>query len=377
MIRFKYYKNVDLKQLEQQCQKGWLRKATSEDGKLVQYNYSNKAQYEKYWNRHTKNNRGHIYEIETGKLIAMSFPKFFNFSELTVGEQRYLSKNTDFTVFEKMDGCLGICYFYNGKWRVNSRGSFNSFASRVAEELLKKYPKIKEMNRNWTLLFEIIHPRTKIIVDYKGKKELCLIGGYSLDPLVEIEDSQLDYIAGVTGFSRPKKFNYSLKDIKDILTELDYNNEGFVVKFNNSERVKFKGDGYLKIVKILCQLTPKNLWKTMENGKVDTNIISTLPEEIKSDYYYIKARLERFYSDVKESIHCEYCDLKHQFSVITQKSLELGSKLSHGDCKVIAEIINESEYRHKCILFPYIKGYSIEKYLHKSIEPKGDINEIN
>jgi len=71
----------DFKQLDKLTEEGYLRKVISPCGKLCLYNYTDKTTYEKKWNKHTLNARGTVYEIETGKVIARAFPKFFNFEK--------------------------------------------------------------------------------------------------------------------------------------------------------------------------------------------------------------------------------------------------------------------------------------------------------
>lgn len=164
-------------ELNNLTEKGFLKREISKYGDLVLYNYTDKCTYKKHWNEYTLNARGTVYELSSGKVIARGFPKFFNFEELPISDSVFLSKHTDFEVTEKVDGSLGIIYWYNGKWMVNTRGSFTSDqAIRGAEILKRKYElKVNNSTIKNTYLVEIIYPENKIIVDYGDKEELILL----------------------------------------------------------------------------------------------------------------------------------------------------------------------------------------------------------
>ena len=169
--------NPDFKMLDQYSSEGFLKKVISPCGNLVLYNYTDKCTYEKKWNKHTLNSRGTVYEISTGNRIACAFPKFFNFGELAVSRQRNLLKQREFTAFEKFDGSCGIIYFYNGKWNVNTRGSFISDQAIKAEEMLGNYY-IESLNKDITYIVEIIYPENRIIVDYKSEEKLVILAAF-------------------------------------------------------------------------------------------------------------------------------------------------------------------------------------------------------
>lgn len=75
------------------------------------YNYTQKTQYEQFWNEDTMNCRGLILDGE-GNIIAKPFSKFFNIGEYS--EQNDLGKIPNYTwfdIWDKMDGC----FTYNTK----------------------------------------------------------------------------------------------------------------------------------------------------------------------------------------------------------------------------------------------------------------------
>jgi RNA ligase len=48
-----------------------------------------------------------------------------------------LTPTENFEVYEKMDGSLGIVFWYRGQWVVATRGSFTSDQANKAREILK------------------------------------------------------------------------------------------------------------------------------------------------------------------------------------------------------------------------------------------------
>ena len=85
------------------------------------YNYSRTCQYDGMWDDITLNCRGLVLDLD-GNVIAKPFPKFFNYEEHTPEE----IPNESFEVYEKMDGSLGIFFYYEGEWHMATRGSFTS-----------------------------------------------------------------------------------------------------------------------------------------------------------------------------------------------------------------------------------------------------------
>jgi RNA ligase len=116
---------------------------------LTIWNYTEKVQYENLWDEVTLMCRGLVTDNE-GNIVATPFQKFFNI------EEGKFEPTENFEVYEKMDGSLGIVFWYEGQWVVATRGSFTSDQAIKAKELLKKY-NTDIMFRHLTYCFEIIY----------------------------------------------------------------------------------------------------------------------------------------------------------------------------------------------------------------------------
>jgi len=352
----------DFKILDKFTEEGFLRKMISPCGKLVLYNYSDKCTYEKKWNKHTLNSRGTVYEIESGEVVARAFPKFFNFGELAVSRQRNLIKQTEFTAFEKFDGSCGIVFYYGGKWNVNTRGSFTSNQSIKAEEMLQKYDTSK-LNPELTYIVEIIYPENRIILDYGMDEKLVLLAGFYTRSGIELGDFELK-----SSSPFPKSPSVEFKSINEVIEsqiKLGSTEEGFVVRFRDGYRVKFKSAEYMKIARIISNMSYLSFWKCMKNGKVDKDILEEIPEEFRETSDKIKEDLESLYIKVSQEINeeFEFC-IKSigGLSDLNQDRKNLGLFLKIGGNKL----------KHSGAIFLKLLNGDINKYIMKYIRPTGN-----
>jgi tRNA splicing ligase len=127
-----------------------MNKHPEED--LFILNYSKTAQYEQYWNEYTLMCRGLVIDVDFN-VVARPFGKFFNLEEHNKSE---IPSELPFEAYEKMDGSLGILFFYNGEWRMATRGSFESDQAIKAGEMMKN-KNLDVLDKSKTYLFEIIY----------------------------------------------------------------------------------------------------------------------------------------------------------------------------------------------------------------------------
>lgn len=125
---------------------------------LFIYNYSQNAQFENLWNSVTINCRGLILNKDY-EIIAHPFKKFWNYEEHIEKSslQGQIPIDEKFDVFEKMDGSLGICFYYKDKWHIATRGSFTSEQAKKGEEILYNKYDVSKLIKGITYCFEIIY----------------------------------------------------------------------------------------------------------------------------------------------------------------------------------------------------------------------------
>lgn len=348
----------DLKEFEKLVEEGYVRRV-EKDG-LVLYNYTDKCTYDRKWDtKYTRDARGIIFEEATGTLIAKPFPKFFNIGEM---EETMLLNLPDipYEVTEKVDGSLGILYCYRGEWCMATRGSFESEQAVKGLEIFKKTIDPHMLAPNCTYLFEIVYPENKIVVNYGKEEKLVLLGIYNVEMDREIDasgpDSRFKHQAA--------EYNYSIHKMIELQKTMPKDQEGFVVKYANGLRVKIKGEEYLKIHKMISNMTPLSFWESMENGNVNREYLAQLPEEFKNDFEPIVEALEDQYRVLKAAIVREALTLP-TFGTDKESLKTVGLHL----------LKNGIDMEHSHAMFPYILGRAdaLNKYIMKKIRPTANV----
>jgi RNA ligase len=267
---------INQERITELVQQGYITARRHPEFPLTIYNYSPKATYESFWTEETLTCRGLIL-ADDGEIVARPFDKFFNW-----GEGGRTSTADIVNVTEKMDGSLGILYRWQGQFYVATRGSFDSQQAIWASKFLQKHYALalENLSEDLTLLFEIIYPENRVVVDYKGRRELTLLtirnrftGEYC--PWFTVETAGRIY-----GFPLPKV--YSSFDTPAVILELakalDPNSEGWVVEFADGQRFKFKGESYLELHRLISGLSFKNTLACMSSGTLK-ELLEVIPNE--------------------------------------------------------------------------------------------------
>ena len=265
---------MNTEQLYQLIEDGFVQRNKHPNHELYIYNYTAKAQYERVWNDITLACRGLIMN-HNHEIIARPFAKFFNLGEM---ENQHFPNET-FEVYEKMDGSLGIIYFINDVPFIATRGSFTSEQSKKANELLntKYQDSISTLNRNHTYLLEIIYPENRIVLDYGNEEMLVLLA------VVETKTGKEQPLENI-GFPVVSKYD-GVNDIHT-LKQLEVNNkEGFVIKYKSGLRYKVKFAEYLRIHRIVTQVSSINIWEYLKAGNSFDEILERVPDEF---YNWVK-----------------------------------------------------------------------------------------
>lgn len=242
---------------------------------LTIWNYSEKVQYENLWDEITLQTRGLVTD-DKGNVVAKPYRKFFNMEE---GKH---TPTPDFEVYDKLDGSLGILFNYEGEWVFATRGSFNSDQSIKGLELLQKYDYYK-LHKDYTYLFEIIYNDNRIVVKYPYE-DVILLGmietktGYDVDLYNEGVDLRLKNLINNIGINIVKKYD-GIKDYSILKSMIKDDEEGYVVKFSNGDRMKIKGEEYLRLHKIMTNVSTTSVWEMLSEGNDVLDLLKDVPDE--------------------------------------------------------------------------------------------------
>jgi RNA ligase len=339
--------------LEKYYKDGLLYRQTHPTLPLTIWNYTPKVQYENIWDEVTLQCRGLVTDNE-GNIVARPFKKFFNMEE---GKH---TPTSEFEVYDKMDGSLGILFYYEyelseerryniwfsnnyetgmerffdpnnlpnyddpywvptpktkGEWVLSTRGSFTSEQSIKGFEMLENY-NYEKLHKDYTYLFEIIYDQNRIVVDYPFE-DLILLGmietktGYEVDLHGEGNDVRLKNLIHNLEFKVVKRYDgindYSI--LKDMIKD---NEEGFVIKFSNGDRMKIKGEEYLRLHKIMTNVSTTGIWEMLSNGDDVNELLKDVPDE--------------FYKKIKDYVR----DLRYGFFQISERAGKLHDGFRYG-----------------------------------------------
>jgi RNA ligase len=265
---------------------------------LAIFKYSLNCVIERNWNDFTLIARGLILDLLNKTVVATPFTKFFNHGEMEAGSKSIIEP--EFTATEKMDGSLGIMFYYEDKFRFATAGSFISEQADWAEQWAFNNMPLDKMDRTNTYLFEIIYYENKIVVDYnfEGLVLLAIYDSYGL----EYDYEQIKWEASYMNVRHAMRYDF--KDMNSILAKaktLNKDNEGYVIRFKSGPRLKIKGDEYCRIHRILSKVTPLAIWEAIVEGDDLVEVRLELPEEMEKDFNEIISIYEQHLKDfVKE-----------------------------------------------------------------------------
>lgn len=272
---------LDYDDLDSALCNGYVDRRDHPDLPLTMYTYSRSAQFDGYWTDAVRKSRGLIVDRDTDEIVAFCMSKFFNKSEHDNGKS-YADPLPEepVRVFDKMDGSMGTVYFYNGQWRVATKGSFLSDQAIKATQMLNAAD-TRYLNPETTYVVEIIYPDNRIVVDYKDRHDLVLLTSYDSEGNENLDPPEWEFL----GFSyRPEVDMMSLGCSLDLddLTDTDIDGteaEGYVVRYESGLRVKMKFAEYLALHKILTNCTERTIWEALYSQSDLTKFRENVPDE--------------------------------------------------------------------------------------------------
>lgn len=202
--------------------------------------------------------RGIIFKVgEWEYPVCHPFDKFFNYGET-------FSENVDWNsavVSEKIDGSLMKLWFDENGWHLSTNGSINAYKTTFNDrgntfgELFEKAllyngitftELITGLNRNYTYMFELVSPASRIVIPYKitdiyylGRREKYTDKEY---PFFS-EDPNIVFGKNI---KTPKVYRMNtLSQVLSASADLPWDEEGYVVCDKLCNRVKIKSPKYV------------------------------------------------------------------------------------------------------------------------------------
>lgn len=226
---------------------------TKRQGSLILFTYSRacNSKPRSEWNFFERVSRGLILDVSTLEVVARPFDKFWNW----IPEQGEMTTAEIKEITEKMDGSLGILYRENGELKIATKGSFTSDQALWATEKLKEF-NLSDLPNSLTLMFEIIYPDNRILVDYLGAERLVLIGVRDRHTGEDYTADQMRAIAEQFGLDMVEVIDGTPEELVEKALEIPaHESEGWVMRFEDGTRWKLKGRRYLELHRIVSFLS--------------------------------------------------------------------------------------------------------------------------
>jgi hypothetical protein len=284
---------MDFETLQEYERNGLIKSRKHETLNLYIWNYTDHTMFKNKWDDVTLACRSLVTD-ESGNIVARAFHKFANYNKSMI-----TSLSDEYVVYKKYDGSLILVFWYNNEWIIASKGSFHSLHVALAKALLKT----DYMDCEVTYVFELIHPSTRVIVNYYSTSELILLTSYrgdSEDPDVELP--------GYKKAETIEKQTFDLLKGKNVPNE-----EGYVVRFADGTRIKIKFESYLYLHKMKSKITKYDLGDLYAQGLTLEQAIDNVPDEFHSELETIWKKFDDLDKHIQDLFKKHYNEDKKAF----------------------------------------------------------------
>lgn len=315
-------------------------------GDLVLLNYNDRCMFDGAMTEREKACRGLIVNKTTGEIVAWPLAKFYNLGEAVPSATARLVE-----VSEKIDGSLGILYRHNGEYKIATRGSFTSKQAAWATDFLHKKHDLRGLDGKLTLLFEIVYPQNRVVVDYQAKEALILLAARDRQDGHELRRSAVRELATQFGFETPRLYNFASAKDAEIVAHGLIDAEGFVLLYDDGSRFKVKSDDYRIKHRLFSGFGFQHVLETIAADAFD-DMLPTLDDErlaqtkawakdIVNEELAIEQRIFEFYEQNKQK---------------SRKDFALAARAELGDQAMLAFLALDGRDVRSAILQRFVKN---------------------
>ncbi|NJM48031.1 MAG: hypothetical protein HC860_19205 [Alkalinema sp. RU_4_3] len=241
-----------------------------------------------------------------------------------------------------------LLFFYEDRWRVASRGSFASEQADKARDLLSNYQTdLANLDRTHTYMLEVIYPHNRIVVDYGAAQRLVMLAGIHTATGVEIPLAEIPWSDRAQTYPATALATW----LKAIDPAAYLNHEGFILKWPNGFRVKYKLEEYVRLHRVLTRIQAKDIWECLSHGQPLDEYLEMVPDEF---YQWVKG--------VQKDLLAQYGAIETEAKAVFKPLADFGS-----DRKAAAAYI--SGQTHRTILFRMLDDRDYSEVIWRQIKP--------
>lgn len=229
--------------------------------------------------------RGLIVNMKSKKVVCHSFNKFFNHDDPNAKVIDWQTAK----VLDKIDGTLVNLWWDEDEWHWSTNGNINAFNGEtniksdnfgnciiraITNEGLTYDEFLSYFKPEYTYMFELITP-ANILVTKANEDKLYYLSCRNMITGKEELKTVLPVIA-------PNQYRFNnIKEVIEAANKFDDQHEGYVVVDNNYNRVKVKGQEFLKTFYINnFQLSKQQLMDILLQKEVYDEFIKAFPQYI-------------------------------------------------------------------------------------------------
>ena len=277
------------------------------------------------WHNLAKQCRGKVIDLDTRQAVVYPFNKFFNLNEVAetkIEKVESLLDGADYiSVTDKKDGSAIIVTNYNGEVIINTNGEFENEQIKLAKKLfVDKYNYFyNNVPEGYTFVFELIHPKNRIVLDYGDEQKLYLLAVRDLTSLKLLKYNSLVKIAKQFYLDITESFEFNdLQTFVDkTMNETENIKEGWVfrvIKGKTDMMFKLKYQEYFRLSRIKSIPSLKKVYALLQTGTLD-DVLAVSENEIRdtvmSDVAVLFDYMEKFKGYIEEQADY-YCKKYNQ-----------------------------------------------------------------
>lgn len=255
----------------------------------------------------------------SGDLMSRRLHKFFNVNERDETQVHVINFDRPHVILEKLDGSMITPVFWNGV-RWGTKMGITAVAEPVEQFVAKReqYTRLAQEChvRGMTPTFEWCSRKQRIVIDYPEDRLVLTAIRHNVSGEY-VKYAELLEWGAVYGIEVVRAFEGNLENMERLLAETrDLEGaEGWIIRFDDGDMYKIKGEWYCRIHKTKDNLTlEKNLVELIVNEKLDDAKAFMLDDD--------RHRVEQFENEFWDGFYKQVHSYERYYDTVVASGLD-------------------------------------------------------